>query len=97
MADGIINAVNELNLNYTLNRVGSMLTLFFTDRQIVDFDTAKTSDTEKFARFFNQVLESGIYLPPSQFEAWFVSIAHTQNDLDETIKASKLAFEKLVG
>ncbi|MCY7347088.1 MAG: glutamate-1-semialdehyde 2,1-aminomutase [Pyrinomonadaceae bacterium] len=97
LADGIMNAVNESDLNYTLNRVGSMLTLFFTDRQIVDFDTAKTSDTEKFARYFNQMLESGVYLPPSQFEAWFVSIAHTPNDLDETIEASKLAFEKLAG
>ncbi len=97
LADGIMNVVNELNLNYTLNRVGSMLTLFFTDRQIVDFTTAKTSDTEKFARYFNRMLESGVYLPPSQFEAWFVSIAHTQNDLDETIAASKQAFEKSVG
>ncbi len=97
LADGILNSVNELNLNYTLNRVGSMFTLFFTDRTVIDFDTAKTSDTEKFARYFNRMLESGVYLPPSQFEACFVSIAHEQNDLDKTIEASGKAIQNLFG
>jgi len=95
LADGIMNSVNEMKLNYTLNRVGSMFTLFFTDRQVVDFDTAKFSDTDEFARYFNAMLESGVYLPPSQFEACFVSIAHTQNDLDKTIEANKQAIQKL--
>jgi glutamate-1-semialdehyde 2,1-aminomutase len=95
LMDGILDAVNELNLNYTLNRVGSMFTLFFTAQTVVDFDTAKTSDTEKFARYFNRMLESGVYLPPSQFEACFVSIAHTQKDLDKTIKASREAMTNL--
>jgi glutamate-1-semialdehyde 2,1-aminomutase len=95
LADGILNSVDELDLNYTLNRVGSMFTLFFTDRAVVDFDTAKTSDTEMFARYFNQMLESGVYLPPSQFEACFVSIAHEQTDLDKTIEASGRAIKKL--
>ncbi|MDQ3041985.1 MAG: aspartate aminotransferase family protein, partial [Acidobacteriota bacterium] len=81
----------------TLNRVGSMFTLFFTDRTVIDFDTAKTSDTEKFARYFNRMLESGVYLPPSQFEACFVSIAHKQNDLDKTIEASGKAIQNLFG
>jgi len=88
LADGILSACDELELNYTLNRVGSMLTLFFTDRQVVDFDTAKTSDTTKFTRYFNQMLESGVYLPPSQFEACFVSNAHTPIDLNKTIEAN---------
>lgn len=87
LTDGILSAVNELNLNYTLNRVSSMFTLFFTAQKVVDFDTAKTSDTEKFAAYFNRMLESGVYLPPSQFEACFVSIAHSQADLDETVEA----------
>ena len=95
LADGISDAVSELKLNYTLNRVGSMLTLFFTDRKVVDFDTAKTSHTNKFSEYFNRMLEMGVYLPPSQFEAWFVSIAHTQNDLDKTIQASREAIQKL--
>ena len=97
LADGILNSVNELNFNYTLNRVGSMFTLFFTDRTVIDFDTAKTSDTEKFSRYFNRMLESGVYLPPSQFEACFVSIAHEQNDLDKTIEASGKAIQNLFG
>jgi glutamate-1-semialdehyde 2,1-aminomutase len=93
LADGISDAVSELNLNYTLNRIGSMFTLFFTDQKVVDFDSAKTSDTEKFAVYFNRMLESGVYLPPSQFEACFVSIAHSQADLDKTIEASKEALK----
>ncbi len=93
LADGIIDAALKLNLNYTLNRVGSMLTLFFTDQSVVDFDTAKLSDTKKFADYFNQMLESGSYLPPSQFEAWFVSIAHTKSDLDKTIDATYKALQ----
>ena len=97
LADGILDAVNELNLNYTLNRVGSMFTLFFTDRQVVDFETAKTSDIEKFAGYFNRMLESGVYLPPSQFEACFVSIAHSRADLNKTIEANRHALENSFG
>lgn len=96
LADGILDAVKKLNLNYTLNRVGSMFTLFFTDREVVDFDTAKTSDTQKFMRYFNAMLESGIYLPPSQFEACFISISHSKNDLDKTIEANYEAIKQLV-
>ena len=95
LADGILDAVNELNLSYTLNRAGSMFTLFFTDQRVVDFETAKTSDTEKFAAYFNRMLESGVYLPPSQFEACFVSIAHSQADLNKTIEASREALINL--
>ena len=95
LADGILDAVNELNLDYTLNRVGSMLTIFFTDQLVVDFDTAKTSDTAKFGKYFNAMLESGVYLPPSQYEAWFVSNAHDETDLDKTITAHRTALQKL--
>jgi len=95
LADGILDSLHELKLNYTVNRVGSMLTLFFTDREVVDFDTAKTSDVDIFSAYFNSMLESGVYLPPSQYEAWFVSVAHTQHDLDKTIEASREAIQKL--
>jgi glutamate-1-semialdehyde 2,1-aminomutase len=97
LADGIADGLKKLNLNYTINRVGSMLTLFFTDQKVIDFDTAKTSDTQKFAGYFGAMLESGIYLPPSQFEACFVSNAHTSEDLDKTIEASFKALEKIAG
>ena len=64
-----------------------MFTLFFTDEKVTDFDSAETFDIKKFTAFFNQMLERGIYLPPSQFEACFVSIAHTRQNFDQTIKA----------
>ncbi len=81
---GIKNVLDELELNYAFNSVGSMFTLFFTNEKVFDFDKAKTSDTNLFAAFFNQMLEKGIYLPPSQFEACFISAAHTEKDFDDT-------------
>jgi glutamate-1-semialdehyde 2,1-aminomutase len=88
LVNGIADGLKKLDLNYTINRVGSMFTLFFTDADVIDFDTAKLSDTGKFSVYFGKMLESGVYLPPSQFEACFVSIAHTQEDLDKTIEAN---------
>jgi glutamate-1-semialdehyde 2,1-aminomutase len=96
LTDGIAEGLKNLGLNYTINRVGSMFTLFFTETEVVDFDTAKTSDTGKFAGYFGAMLESGIYLPPSQFEACFVSIAHRTEDLDNTISASRESIENLL-
>lgn len=93
LENGILNVLKEKGLNYTINRVGSMFTLFFTDAEVVDFDTAKTSDTAKFTEYFNSMLENGVYLPPSQFEANFVSIAHSQKDLDKTIEAVSQAID----
>jgi glutamate-1-semialdehyde 2,1-aminomutase len=92
---GIENNLRELKLDYTFNRVGSMFTLFFTSEKVVDFDTAKTSDTKIFGAYFNRMLESGVYLPPSQFEACFVSAAHSTEDFDATIKASYMALKNL--
>lgn len=89
--DGFRNVLAELKLRLTLNSCGAMFTVFFTDREVVDFDSAKTSDTEEFSSYFNQMLESGVYLPPSQFEACFVSSAHTRSDLDATIGAFRTA------
>lgn len=95
LANGIADVLKDFELNCTINRVGSMFTLFFTDQAVVDFDTAKTSDTAKFARYFGAMLEGGVYLPPSQFEACFVSIAHTTEDLDKTIGAHREAIDRL--
>ncbi len=91
--NGIRNNLKELGLNYTLNTCGSMSTIFFTDAEVVDFDSAKTSDTEKFAKYFNAMLERGIYLPPSQFEACFISAAHNKQDFDRTITANREALQ----
>jgi len=76
----------------TVNRVGSMFTMFFTDQPVTDWESAKRSDTARFGRFFRAMLEQGIYLAPSQFEAAFVSAAHTDEDVRKTVGAAKQAF-----
>ncbi|MDQ6704595.1 MAG: glutamate-1-semialdehyde 2,1-aminomutase [Acidobacteriota bacterium] len=81
----------------TVNRVGSMLTWFFTGEPVSDFESAKRSDTVKFARFFNLMLERGIYLPPSQFEAMFLSAAHSDADIEATAEAARQCFATLAG
>jgi len=70
-----------------VNRVGSMFTLFFTECPVTDYESAKRSDTARFGRFFHAMLERGIYLPPSQFEATFVSAAHSEEDIQRTAAA----------
>jgi glutamate-1-semialdehyde 2,1-aminomutase len=86
--NGLRENLAGLGLDYTINTCGSMFTLFFTGRPVTDFDSAKTSDTAAFTLYFNRMLENGVYLPPSQFEACFVSAAHSLPDLDATIKAN---------
>jgi glutamate-1-semialdehyde 2,1-aminomutase len=76
----------------TVNRVGSMFTFFFTDRPVTDWESAKVADTAKFGRYFRGMLDRGIYLAPSQFEAAFLSAAHTDDDIQKTIAAAKEAF-----
>jgi glutamate-1-semialdehyde 2,1-aminomutase len=66
-----------------------MFTFFFTDQQVIDWNTAKRSDTERFKKFFHFMLESGIYLAPSQFEAAFLSYAHTDQDIETTVAAAR--------
>jgi glutamate-1-semialdehyde 2,1-aminomutase len=75
----------------TVNRVGSMFTFFFTENEVSDYESAKSSDTERFARFHRSMLEQGIYLAPSQFEAGFVSASHTAADIRDTVAAAKRA------
>jgi glutamate-1-semialdehyde 2,1-aminomutase len=79
--------------NVTVNRVGSMMTWFFTKEDVTDYDSAKTCDTQVFGRFFHEMLERGIYLPPSQFEAMFVSAAHSEADIARTIEAARESFD----
>ena len=78
--------------NVTVNRIGSMMTWFFTDQDVTDYDSAKTSNTAQFGKFFHAMLERGIYLPPSQYEALFVSAAHTDADIERTLDAAKESF-----
>ena len=76
-----------------VNQVGSLMSVFFTDKKVVDYDTALSSDTEKYAEYFRYMLESGINLAPSQFEAMFLSDAHTQEELDLTLELVEQYFK----
>jgi len=78
-----------------VNALGSMITPFFTSERVTGFSTAVTADTTAFGVFFRAMLANGVYLPPSQFEAWFVSAAHTTRDIDETITAARRAFARV--
>ena len=79
----------------TINHATGLFTLLFAEGPVINYQTAKASDTKRFGRFFIEMMEQGIYLPPSQFEAWFVSLAHTRKDLDETIEACGNAFDRI--
>jgi glutamate-1-semialdehyde 2,1-aminomutase len=76
----------------TVNRVGSMFTFFFTDCPVTEYESAKRSDTARFGRFWRGMLDRGVYLAPSQFEAAFLSAAHTDEDIQRTIAAAREAF-----
>ena len=91
LAGGIQKNIQSLGLPLTQNRVGSMFTLFFSPIRVVDFETAVAADTRRFAVYFREMLEQGIYLAPSQFESAFVSDAHTDEDIDRTIEANRRA------
>lgn len=95
LEEGLVTAAQQAGVTTTLNRVGSMFTTFFTDQPVTDLTTATTSDTQVFAKFFKSMLEQGIYLAPSQFEAAFVSLAHTDEDIDRTVDAANKAFQQL--
>jgi glutamate-1-semialdehyde 2,1-aminomutase len=91
LAEGLEAAAAAAGVPARVARVGSMLTLFFTDAPVVDYDTARTADTGRYARFFHGMLERGVYLPPSQFEVCFVSLAHTEADVEATVQAARAA------
>jgi glutamate-1-semialdehyde 2,1-aminomutase len=88
---GVKDAIAKSGRPGQFTRVGSMFTLFFTDQKVRDFTSAKTCDTQRFNKFFHSMLDQGIYLPPSQFEAAFISAAHTDADIDRTIAAVRNA------
>jgi glutamate-1-semialdehyde 2,1-aminomutase len=89
---GVAAAAKDAGVTMCHNRVGSMFTWFFAEGPVTDWTSAAKSDTEAFGRFFRAMLDNGIYLPPSQFEAAFISAAHTERDVQRTIAAAKNAF-----
>ena len=88
IVEGFRDNLKKLDLNYTINHVGSMFSLFFTEQPVTDFRSASTSDTQRFGRYFRAMLEWGIYLAPSQFEALFVSTAITDELVERIVRAN---------
>jgi len=78
-----------------VNAFGSVVTPFFTERQVRDYASATSADTDRYARFFRGMIALGIYPPPSQFEAWFLSAAHTTKDVDKTVAAARTVMRGL--
>jgi glutamate-1-semialdehyde 2,1-aminomutase len=92
IAEGVGRVAKEVGIPMTVNRVGSMFTWFFTDQPVTDFTSAATSDTVSFGRFHRAMLEAGVWLPPSQYEAAFVSTAHGQAEVGMVLEAARQAF-----
>lgn len=95
LEDGLKDAAKKAGIKTRFYRAGTMFCTYFTDIEVVDYKTAKTSDTEKFSRFFRGMLENGVNLAPSQFEAGFISTAHTNEDIKRTINAAYNTFKSL--
>ncbi len=95
LASGILRLVNQRGVTACVNRVSSLLTLFFGVYAVVDYSQAKSASAEQFSRFFVKMLERGVHLPPSPFEAWFVSAAHSQADIERTLEATAESLDNL--
>jgi glutamate-1-semialdehyde 2,1-aminomutase len=95
LCDGLAAAAREAGVTTVTNRVGSMWTGFFTGEAVVDWDSANKSDRQLYGKFFHAMLKEGVYLAPSQFEAAFVSLAHTVEIIDKTVDAAKKSFKAL--
>jgi glutamate-1-semialdehyde 2,1-aminomutase len=89
LENGFKENLESVGKNYAMNRVGSMMCMFFTEEPVEDFNGAVKSDTEQYGKYYHQMLQRGIYLAPAQFEALFVSTAHSTEDLDKTLKAHR--------
>ena len=95
LEQGFREAATKYNIPHTVNRAGSMIGFFFTNEDVINFETAKTSDLELFAKYYRLMAEEGVYLPPSQFEGMFLSTAHTEEHIEKTVAAFHTVFEKL--
>ena len=96
LEDGLKDNLAKLKKSFAINRVGSMSCLFFTESKVNNFDSALKSDVQLYGKYFHKMLEKGIYLAPSQFEAMFISTAHSKEDLDKTIEANYLSLKELL-
>jgi len=97
LVDGVMAAARDAGVSLCANRVGSMFTWFFQKGPVMDWDSASKSNTEAFAKFFHAMLDAGVYLPPSQYEAAFLGATHSEEDVQRTIAAAKQAFAGMRG
>ncbi|MGL4632136.1 MAG: aminotransferase class III-fold pyridoxal phosphate-dependent enzyme, partial [Leadbetterella sp.] len=95
LAEGLRKQVSELGLNYTVNQIGSMYSLFFTSEQVIDLSSAKSSNTVLFGKYFHAMLQKGIYLAPSQFESMFLSTKIETKIIKKILKASQASLETI--
>ncbi|RFU62569.1 glutamate-1-semialdehyde 2,1-aminomutase [Bacillus sp. V59.32b] len=95
LEEGIGAAAKKYDIPHTFNRAGSMIGLFFTNENVINYEMAKTSDLNFFGTYYREMAEQGVYLPPSQFEGLFLSTAHSDEDIEKTITAAEKAFSKL--
>jgi len=93
LEEGLTDAARKAGVKTRFYRAGTMFCTYFTNTDVIDYKTAKTSDTARFSRFFSAIIKKGVYIAPSQFEAGFISLAHTEKDIEKTVKA---AYESLV-
>ena len=93
LCQGLMELADRKGVPCRINKFSSMFTLFFTDEEVIDYASAKKADTKKYAQFFQKMLKGGVWFPPSQFEACFVSMAHTEKDIAQTLKAAASALE----
>ncbi|MBI5118184.1 glutamate-1-semialdehyde 2,1-aminomutase [Candidatus Poribacteria bacterium] len=96
LGDGLVDAARAAGIPTYHTRVGSMLCMFFAENPVNDYEDALRSDTQRYAKYFHEMLGRGVYLAPSQFEAAFVSLAHTERDIDKTIEAAELSLVNIV-
>ncbi|MGM9988622.1 MAG: glutamate-1-semialdehyde 2,1-aminomutase [Bacillaceae bacterium] len=95
LEEGLMEAAKQYNIPLTCNRAGSMIGFFFTNEHVINYEAAKTSNLEMFAEFYRLMADEGIFLPPSQFEGWFLSTKHSDADIEKTIEAARKAFAVL--
>lgn len=95
LEDGIYSINEKYRLPIAINRIGGAMTLYFSDHEVTNYDEAKVTDSEMFGRFFKYMLEKGVNLAPSKYEAWFLTTEHTEKDIDETLEAVDYAFAQL--
>jgi glutamate-1-semialdehyde 2,1-aminomutase len=95
LENGLVDAARAAGVEVRFNRCGSMFCTYFTSQPVTNLDEAMRSDRDKFARFFHGMLDQGVYLAPSQFEAGFISVAHQPSDIEKTIRAARAVFAKI--